>query len=171
MAGEPVGQPRAWKLKTMTIEAPDKSPVHGWKAMVHHEASRAMATTGLPPIEGPVLMDMLVNIPRPKALRPRSGDFAAGPGLYSYLPCDKKPDLDNLWKAVQDALKGAGVWYDDKQVCHGALDKAYAPADQQPGVYVAVWEIVNWAGKAAPKVPRKKKPAGTGKSGGSSLAG
>ena len=49
----------------------------------------------------------------------------------------KKPDVDNVLKAVMDALNG--VWYlDDKQVVVGSVCKEYAPQD---GVRVDAWEV------------------------------
>ena len=49
-----------------------------------------------------------------------------------------KPDLDNLVKAVKDALKGI-VWVDDCQVVEMETEKRY---DDPPGVHVDVREIL-----------------------------
>jgi Holliday junction resolvase RusA-like endonuclease len=45
-----------------------------------------------------------------------------------------KPDLDNLLKAVKDALKGI-VWVDDSQVTTVTANKIYS---EQPGVVIRV---------------------------------
>ena len=46
----------------------------------------------------------------------------------------KKPDVDNLVKAVKDALKGL-LYQDDAQIIHLEASKAYGP---EPGVTIAL---------------------------------
>lgn len=48
-----------------------------------------------------------------------------------------KPDLDNLLKAVKDALKGL-AWHDDSQVCQSSESKEYS---QSPGIWIGVREL------------------------------
>ncbi len=38
--------------------------------------------------------------------------------LFLFPPCNRRRDLDNFIKAIQDALTHAGVWQDDSQVKH-----------------------------------------------------
>lgn len=40
-----------------------------------------------------------------------------------------RPDIDNLSKAVLDAMTGAGVWNDDAQVVRLVAEKRYGDAD------------------------------------------
>ena len=42
------------------------------------------------------------------------------------IPFEKKPDLDNLLKAVMDAMTNIGVWKDDALVCATDTSKWYA---------------------------------------------
>jgi len=42
---------------------------------------------------------------------------------------DSKPDIDNLQKAVLDALTNAGIWQDDSLVYKIEADKWYGPTD------------------------------------------
>jgi Holliday junction resolvase RusA-like endonuclease len=49
----------------------------------------------------------------------------------------KKPDRDNLDKAVMDALKGL-AWIDDSQVCDGRIIKLIAAGDEQPHVEIRI---------------------------------
>lgn len=49
-----------------------------------------------------------------------------------------KPDLDNLVKAVKDALKGI-AWHDDSQVCDSRESKRYAISEA--GMYIEVREL------------------------------
>jgi Holliday junction resolvase RusA-like endonuclease len=43
-----------------------------------------------------------------------------------YMPHTKKPDADNLLKAVMDALTDAGIWQDDALVFRTEAAKWYA---------------------------------------------
>ena len=51
-------------------------------------------------------------------------------------PC-KKPDADNILKAVCDALNGV-AWYDDTQVVLANIQKTWAK--EQPMIEVQIWE-------------------------------
>ena len=48
-----------------------------------------------------------------------------------------KPDVDNVFKAVTDALKGI-TWVDDNQICEAIISKKYSDA---PRVEVKIEEI------------------------------
>ena len=52
----------------------------------------------------------------------------------------KKPDLDNIVKAVKDAAKGI-LWTDDSQVCSMLASKVILPAGESPHVRVKVYPI------------------------------
>jgi Holliday junction resolvase RusA-like endonuclease len=54
---------------------------------------------------------------------------------------DKKPDRDNLDKAVLDALTRCKFWLDDCQVCAGNISKQYTLVGVRPGVYISVWQL------------------------------
>jgi len=79
-------------------------------------------------IEGPLRVDLLFNIERPRS--------HYRTGKYSHLLKDKyvgtnfhtqKPDIDNLRKFVMDALNGV-FWIDDCQICEGDTLKGWASA-------------------------------------------
>lgn len=82
--------------------------------------------------QGPVLIDrdkaiklcLLFYLPRPKGHYNSKGELKA-----QYAPSEhtKKPDLDNLVKAVKDSLKGI-LWYDDSQVYETESVKRYSDA-------------------------------------------
>ena len=80
-------------------------------------------------IAEPVRVDVLFLLERPKRLLRRKDPD----GLIWH---DKKPDRDNLDKAVLDAL--APYWADDTLVCVGTLVKAYHAKDGRPGLVVRV---------------------------------
>tara|TARA_R110000824_G_scaffold107317_3_gene253539 strand:+ start:385 stop:846 length:462 start_codon:yes stop_codon:yes gene_type:complete len=80
-------------------------------------------------IEGPVRVDILAVMPRPKRLlRKKDPD-----GL---IWCISKPDSDNIRKSVLDALKT--WWRDDSQVVDGRTVKVYAERTGHPRVVVRV---------------------------------
>lgn len=67
-------------------------------------------------------------------------------GIYKHggkrFPHGQKPDLDNVLKAVCDALQKAGVIEDDKQVSTITASKVWAAAGEAPAVHVRLWVLV-----------------------------
>ena len=54
----------------------------------------------------------------------------------------KKPDIDNVVKAIMDALQGDGMAYtDDKQVATITATKQYETENKPAGVYVTIKEL------------------------------
>lgn len=125
--GSAVPQPRQrhrWTGAFVQNYTPATAPITGWKALIG-QAARA-ALEGSPAIDVPVVLSVLFLMPRPGRLvwkkRPMPRQFASA-----------RPDLDNLVKAVKDALSpkkgGAGAWRDDALVVsYGFVSKAYAGA-------------------------------------------
>jgi Holliday junction resolvase RusA-like endonuclease len=109
---------------------PSASPVNAFKAAVALMASSSW-TGG--PIDGPVKLDLEFVFPRPRNLFWKS---KAMPRLRH----SKKPDRDNLEKALMDALKGI-TWIDDAQVCDGSVRKWIASGEEKPGVEVTITEL------------------------------
>jgi Holliday junction resolvase RusA-like endonuclease len=123
---------------------PSGHPVVQWRYVIAVEATKAMA--GRPPIPRgvPVVLEIRFLLPRPawanrtvgrgKSKRPKWGTGEL------YAP--GKPDLDNLEKAVKDALTGI-VWANDSQVCaygprHG---KYYHAVGDKPRAEIQVWAV------------------------------
>lgn len=112
--GKPVAQPRhraSCRGGYAKMYLPGDHPVHDFKR-------RIMAVAASHPIrriEGPVRLDLLFAFSQPKG---RKRQFKIS-----------KPDLDNLEKAVMDALTDAGVWCDDAQVVEKHSTKVYAATD------------------------------------------
>jgi Holliday junction resolvase RusA-like endonuclease len=80
-------------------------------------------------IDGPVAVDILAVLPRPKRLY-RKKD----PEGLVWAP--KRPDADNIRKAVLDGL--STVLHDDAQVCAGETLKVYSEKDKQARTVVRV---------------------------------
>ena len=112
--GKPVAQPRhraTFRGGFAKMYIPREHPVHGFKERIIAEAHKHELVR----IEGPVRLDLMFAFVQPKG---RVGQFKIS-----------KPDLDNLEKAVMDALTTAGVWCDDAQVVEKHSAKVYGKID------------------------------------------
>lgn len=117
--GKPIAQPRhrvAVVGGTGRAYLPAKHPVHAWKQAVELAARRAMAGALIhEPMTGPVAVYLRFFFERPKSQQRKTID----------QPMEwhtKKPDADNLAKAVLDGLNGV-LWDDDAQVVHLSVTK------------------------------------------------
>ena len=81
------------------------------------------------PIEGPVRLEALFVMPRPRRL-----DYHA-PHVHLHIA---RPDADNLMKPLKDALGKAGFWIDDCQVVWEVAGKVYAELEGKPRIMVHV---------------------------------
>jgi len=107
----------------VTNYTPTDSPVNSFKASV--KMAFYHAAPGAIPLEGPVRLEVLFIMPRPKRIvwkrRPMPRDWA-----------DTNPmDLDNLEKSVMDCLKQL-AWKDDHQVVSKRSVKLFARGNEQP---------------------------------------
>lgn len=118
------GRPRAGRGQVYTPES-----TRAWSAQF---AMLAAQHRPAEPLEGPLRVDVLAIRARPVAMRTRA--FVGG-----LVWCPRRPDRDNVDKAVLDAM--AAWWHDDAQVCLGVVAKAYAELDGVPRVCVRVSEL------------------------------
>ena len=121
MAGIPKAQPR---VKAFVrgghpgVYTPDSA--ESWKQAVRRETV-ANAPESL--VAWSVRVELDFFLPRPKAHHKRDGSVKANSPVWH---C-KKPDLDNLIKAVVDAITDTQrVWLDDSQICQISATKSYA---------------------------------------------
>lgn len=117
--GKPVGKgrPRAAKQgKHITLYTPEKTV--SYESTVALAASQAMA--GKPLIDGPVSVIMQMVAPVPGSWSNRKKDHA----LDGIIMPITKPDMDNVVKAIFDAVNGV-VWHDDTQVVDLQVRKRY----------------------------------------------
>lgn len=129
----PIAQPRPKAMAFhghARVYQPTKHPVADFKASVRMAANQAF--TGAP-LSGPLRVDCVFVFPRTKGQQWKKRPMPR-------LPHTKKPDRDNIDKAVLDALTGI-LWVDDCQVCAGSLEKWIAAGDEQPHVKVTVTEL------------------------------
>lgn len=91
----------------------------------HHIATLFLtAMKGALPIDGPVRMQVVAEYV-PPASWPKYRREAAMTGW----PKTTKPDSDNIWKLVADALNGI-AYRDDALIADAAVAKVYGPEDR-----------------------------------------
>jgi Holliday junction resolvase RusA-like endonuclease len=121
VAGIPKAQPRVKAFVRgghAGVYTPDSA--ESWKQAVRQQAI-ANAPESL--ITGPIRLELDFFLPRPKAHLDKHGVPKAKSPVWH---C-KKPDLDNLIKAVTDAITDTQrIWLDDSQICEITATKTYA---------------------------------------------
>lgn len=130
--GQPVakGRPRFRRLPTGAVMAYTPSKTGDYERRVRAVAGRTM--DGHPAFSGAVSVRVMVNMEIPQSWSKIKRQQAASGVL---LPISR-PDLDNIVKAVLDAINGV-VFNDDSQITDLILSKRYGP----PSVKVIVSKI------------------------------
>lgn len=110
------GRPIFFKQK----KASDWEKIVGWYANPHRPANA---------LEGPLKLAVTYVLKRPIALNAKR---------YSRerIPAPKRPDLDNLQKNLQDAVKG--FWIDDAQIVKLDISKCYAAVAETPRIEITI---------------------------------
>ena len=132
--GDPVpqGRPRFFMRKSRRgdyISSCDPVKSTNFKGKVALFAKRAGVCLSLEPIK----MTLDFYLPRPKALFRKKDPEGA-------VICPKRPDMDNLVKAVLDGLNGV-AYKDDGQVVDLVAKKYYHGKDGAPGAIVTIEEL------------------------------
>lgn len=134
VSGTPVGQPRPRAcIRGRHAGMYDPGTADAWKAAV---AAAAKAAWDGRQFTGPVKLTLGVWMPRPKSHLRSNGELKPSAPRWHI----SKPDLDNIEKAIKDAISTAGVWKDDCLVCAVGKTKMYAV--QQPGASIRIEEII-----------------------------
>lgn len=81
--------------------------------------------------EGPLHIEYIFVFRRPKALQGRKH-------TDQRIPHIKRPDLDNLIKAINDLLQNTGLIKDDSLICSFAGSKFYADKTEGPSITVKI---------------------------------
>jgi crossover junction endodeoxyribonuclease RusA len=121
VAGIPKAQPRVKAFVRgghAGVYTPDSA--ESWKQEVRKEA---IANAPESVMAHPVRVELDFFLPRPKAHYKRDDSVKPNSPVWHR----KKPDLDNLIKAVTDAITDTQrVWLDDSQICEITATKTYA---------------------------------------------
>ena len=132
--GDPVAKGRPRATKDGRVYTPAKT--RSWESM----AAQILALRwGSAPLLRPVGLSVMAIHARPQS-RPKtiSRDLWA---LGGQLWRPSKPDLDNIVKAVKDAMEKAGVIANDSQICEVRARKAYAAKGEEPSIIIHLYEI------------------------------
>lgn len=134
--GEPVGagRPRFARMANggVTTRTPDKTRSYAERVQTEWIAA------GRPTLEGAGawLLDVVAVFARPRGHFRQDGTLSAA-GVRAPLPT-KKPDGDQILKAVTDPLVAIGAVPDDAACVRWALSKRWALNGEAPYVRVAV---------------------------------
>ena len=126
----PVPQPRhTVSRKTGRAFIPSGNPIHQFKADLKSHVREQYSG---PVMDGAITLHCFFLLPRTKGM------------IWKKKPMPrvkhtKKPDTDNLMKAVKDALTGI-LWRDDSQVWYEVGCKEYHSGDESPRVLIHVYE-------------------------------
>ena len=120
--GDPVPQPRA-RITTRGSFAhaytPKKHPIHAYRASIAKEVPAHLEDLQ-DCFSGPLCVELVFHFARPASQLKKDGTPKASAPLYP------RPDVDNLAKAVLDALTDAGAWGDDSQVVSLGVRKKWS---------------------------------------------
>ncbi|NBW12823.1 MAG: RusA family crossover junction endodeoxyribonuclease [Caulobacteraceae bacterium] len=130
--GEPVAQPRARAcIRGRHAGVYDPGTADAWKRTV---AIRAKEAWDGVQFTGPLKLTINAYFPRPKSHFGKRGLKDGAPRFHTI-----RPDVDNLAKAIMDALTKAGIWSDDCQVVEGKTSKWYTAL--QVGAQIEIEEL------------------------------
>ena len=126
--GKPVAQqrPRAFR-RGERVGVYQPKVCAEYKNLVKMVATEAQDSW--PIISGPVYISMTFYMQRPNSVSKKRRPYPT-----------VKPDIDNLYKGVADALEWI-LYEADQQVVRALIDKRYADDGQKPGVAVVVTEL------------------------------
>lgn len=137
IAGVPKAQPRVkargFKVgKSVRVHIYTPDTANDWKEAIR-DGVREVGVSSFPPHTS-LEVQLLFDMPRPRS---HFGSRLGEPYLKTDSPKDPttKPDLDNLTKAVWDALNGI-IWHDDSNITRTVQEKNYTEGD--PGLTIHV---------------------------------
>lgn len=116
------GRPRAFKTPSGHVRVFDPSNSRDWKRTVQGQLLTVKPPTLL---LGPLRVSLVFSLPRPTSLPKR------------VIFCVKRPDIENLAKAILDAMT-AVIYRDDAQIVELHVRKEYSA---EPGVLIRVEEL------------------------------
>lgn len=121
--------------------------VRPWRQDVHHAAAAVLARGGCTPfpLDGPLVVDMVFTLPRPKSHYRTGRNAHLLKDTAPPRPAGA-PDLSKLARSTEDALTSAGVWRDDARVVeYRRLAKVYVDSDPDalsaPGAVIRVYRL------------------------------
>jgi Holliday junction resolvase RusA-like endonuclease len=145
--GVPKSQPRPRAfVRGNRAAVYDPGTAEGWKSEIAVACKEMEGAL----IDRPLAVALTFFMPRPKSHFRTNG--MVKPTAPQYW-CDSKPDVDNLAKAVLDAMTAIRVWIDDDQVAE-LLVRKYYESDRDgkqvnpPGCIIRITRLANTLGEA-----------------------
>jgi Holliday junction resolvase RusA-like endonuclease len=142
--GAPVAQPRVRAcIRGRHAGVYDPGTATAWKKKVAVAAKKHIEIIKLSgaefeKINGPVSLFLAFNLPRPQAHYRANGELKTTAPVWH----TSRPDLDNMAKAIMDAITDYGcVWRDDSQVCSIMKTKKYVSNNFPVGVEIVITKI------------------------------
>lgn len=134
--GEPCAQGRP-RFTTIGgyARAYDPAKSKNYKSFVKLIALQEMDSQAWKYTELPIKVSITAYLQCPKSKSKKFREAALSGKEYP----NKKPDVDNLFKTITDALSGV-AYKDDKQICLGVISKFYAA---EPRVDVKIELLAN----------------------------
>lgn len=109
-----------------TLRTPEKTVAY--EGLVAHACAQAME--GAPPFSGPLELSLQINVQIPASWSKKRQQAAQDGDIAP----TKKPDLDNIVKALCDGMNGV-AYADDAQIVQMSVRKVYSTT---PGAHVVV---------------------------------
>ena len=140
--GVPVAQPRARaRVRGRHAQVYNPPTADAWRQAVRLVVRDEVARSRPFKEEEAVAVQLEFIMPRPKSHMGTGRNAGqvkpSAPALYR-----KKPDLDNMCKAVMDELQGDGqLVHDDSQGVALSATKRYGEMDELPGVSILVTPV------------------------------
>lgn len=121
------GRPRFAKMGNFVkAYTPQSTEIHEAKAMmIFRDKFGSTLSDLLSDFSGPIVVAIAFKFPIPKSFSKAKQNQAK----HMVVPVCKKPDLDNLAKAILDGLNGV-AWYDDSQIFELRLGKIFSPVPE-----------------------------------------
>lgn len=134
--GMPVGKGRGRAVRTHTgVRVVTPTSTREWEHLCAHIGSVQAYKQGWPRgFSGPVKLTVWAIAARPKRLLRKKDPVGR-------LWRSAKPDVDNVVKAVSDALVAGGVIHDDVQVCQLDAQSLYAAIGEGPSVCITLEQV------------------------------
>jgi crossover junction endodeoxyribonuclease RusA len=111
--------------------------VRPWRDAVKAAALAVMGAPGTGP-RGPVMVEMIFTMPKPKSAPKRRRTYP-----------DRTPDLSKLVRATEDALTDVGAWEDDARVINCTSGKVFPGEDSAsllvPGAVIRIKSIEEYS--------------------------
>jgi len=126
------GRPR-YARRGNFVQTYTPTKTRDYEDVIRENAKMAMGMSE--PLETPLNVLLMFGMPIPSST-PKKALEGYLDGSVKHI---KKPDLDNLAKAVLDAMNGV-VYLDDNQICRLTIEKNYDPV---PKISISVREEVD----------------------------